>query len=209
MVNSRVFEIQELSNAILDMGDSIHEYQNNLEQKVMERTKELESKNIELERLSITDKLTNIYNRIKLDKTILEQLNLAKRYKVEFGIMIIDVDYFKKVNDTYGHQVGDTTLIEVANILKTNIRESDTVGRWGGEEFVIICPHTNLEGIKIVANIIREKIEKHQFPVVGNKTASFGITIYQDNDNLETIISRADEALYNAKNNGRNRVEFV
>jgi diguanylate cyclase (GGDEF)-like protein len=209
MVNSRVFEIQELSNAILDMGDSIHEYQNNLEQKVMERTKELESKNIELERLSITDKLTNIYNRIKLDKTILEQLNLAKRYKVEFGIMIIDVDYFKKVNDTYGHQVGDTTLIEVANILKTNIRESDTVGRWGGEEFVIICPHTNLEGIKIVANIIREKIEKHQFPVVGNKTASFGITIYQDNDNLESIISRADEALYNAKNNGRNRVEFV
>ena len=123
--------------------------------------------------------------------------------------MIIDVDYFKKVNDTYGHQVGDTTLIEVANILKTNIRESDTVGRWGGEEFVIICPHTNLEGIKIVANIIRGKIEKHQFPVVGNKTASFGITIYQDNDNLETIISRADEALYNAKNNGRNRVEFV
>lgn len=209
MVNSRVFEIQELSNAILDMGDSIHEYQNNLEQKVMERTKELESKNIELERLSITDKLTNIYNRIKLDKTILEQLNLAKRYKVEFGIMIIDVDYFKKVNDTYGHQVGDTTLIEVANILKTNIRESDTVGRWGGEEFVIICPHTNLEGIKIVANIIRGKIEKHQFPVVGNKTASFGITIYQDNDNLESIISRADEALYNAKNNGRNRVEFV
>lgn len=209
MVNSRVFEIQELSNAILDMGDSIHEYQNNLEQKVMERTKELESKNIELERLSITDKLTNIYNRIKLDKTILEQLNLAKRYKVEFGIMIIDVDYFKKVNDTYGHQVGDTTLIEVANILKTNVRESDTVGRWGGEEFVIICPHTNLEGIKIVANIIREKIEKHQFPVVGNKTASFGITIYQDNDNLESIISRADEALYNAKNNGRNRVEFV
>ncbi len=209
MVNSRVFEIQELSNAILDMGDSIHEYQNNLEQKVIERTKELELKNVELERLSITDKLTNIYNRIKLDKTIFEQLNLAKRYKIEFGIMIIDVDYFKKVNDTYGHQVGDTTLIEVANILKTNIRESDTVGRWGGEEFVIICPHTNLEGIKILANIIREKIENHQFPVIGHKTASFGVTIYQDNDNLESIISRADEALYNAKNNGRNKVEFV
>lgn len=123
--------------------------------------------------------------------------------------MIIDVDYFKKVNDTFGHQVGDTTLIEVANILKTNTRETDIVGRWGGEEFVIICPNTNLDGIKILASNIREKIEKHQFPVIGNKTASFGATIYQENDNLENLIARADSALYNAKNNGRNRVEFL
>ena len=208
-INSRVFEIQELSDAMLEMGHSIYEYQNELEQKVLDRTKELELKNLELERLSITDKLTNIYNRIRLDKTISEQLSLAKRYNREFGIMIIDVDYFKKVNDTYGHQVGDTTLIEIAKILKTNIRQTDTVGRWGGEEFVIICPQTNLEGIKILANNIREKIEKHQFPVIGNKTASFGVAIYQDEDNMETIIARADEALYNAKNNGRNRVEFL
>lgn len=208
-INSRVFEIQELSDAMLEMGHSICEYQNELEQKVFDRTKELELKNLELERLSITDKLTNIYNRIKLDKTVFEQINLAKRYKQEFAIMIIDIDYFKKVNDTFGHQIGDTTLVEIANILKTNVRESDTVGRWGGEEFVIICPHTNLDGIKILANNIREKIENHSFPVIGNKTASFGVTVYQDEDNIESLIARADEALYNAKNNGRNKVEFL
>ncbi len=206
-VKSRVFEIQELSDAMLEMGQSIFEYQNKLEQKVKERTKELREKNIELERLSVTDKLTNIYNRIKLDEVILSQLNRADRYNENFGIMIIDVDYFKQVNDTYGHQVGDTTLIEISKLLQGSIRKSDTLGRWGGEEFVIICPHTDLKGLHELANHIREKIAKHNFPVIGNKTASFGITIYKEEDNLEKLINRADEALYKAKENGRNRVE--
>ncbi|RXK11956.1 hypothetical protein CP965_12320 [Halarcobacter mediterraneus] len=208
-VKSRVFEIQELSNSMLEMGHSIFEYQNKLEQKVKERTKELREKNIELERLSVTDKLTNIYNRIKLDEVILEELNRADRYNEKFGIMIIDVDYFKQVNDTYGHQVGDSTLIEISKLLQGNIRKSDTVGRWGGEEFVIICPHTDLKGLHELANHIREKIAKHSFPVIGNKTASFGITIYKEEDNLEKLINRADEALYKAKENGRNAVESI
>lgn len=208
-INSRVFEIQELSNAMLEMGESIYEYQYKLEQKVKERTKELKEKNLELHRLSITDKLTNIYNRIKLDEVMIEQLNLAERYNEKFSIMIIDIDYFKQVNDTYGHQVGDTTLIEISKILQENIRNTDTVGRWGGEEFIIICPHTDLEGIKQLANQIREKIEKHNFPVIKNKTASFGVSVYKDNDNAEKLINRADEALYKAKENGRNKVEFL
>lgn len=208
-INSRVFEIQELSNAMLEMGESIYEYQYKLEQKVKERTKELKEKNLELHRLSITDKLTNIYNRIKLDEVMIEQLNLAERYNEKFSIMIIDIDYFKQVNDTFGHQVGDTTLIEISKILQENIRNTDTVGRWGGEEFIIICPHTDLEGIKQLANQIREKIEKHNFPVIKNKTASFGISVYKDNDNAEKLINRADEALYKAKENGRNKVEFL
>jgi len=208
-INSRVHEIQELSDAMLDMAESIHEYQHNLELKVKERTKELKEKNEELERVSVTDKLTNIYNRLKLDEVILSQLTRAQRYNEKFGLMIIDVDYFKQVNDTYGHQVGDTTLVEISTILSNNVRKSDTVGRWGGEEFMIICPHTNHNGLEELANNLRTKIEKHKFPTINKKTASFGITIYKNQDDIETIIHRADEALYKAKENGRNRVESV
>ena len=206
-INSRVYELQELSNSVLEMGQSICEYQNRLEQKVEERTKLLRKKNIELEKLSITDNLTGIYNRIKLDEVLINQLNRANCYKEIFGVIMIDIDYFKKVNDTYGHQVGDITLIEISKLLQKSIRSSDTLGRWGGEEFMIICPHTDLIGMKKLANNIRIKIENYTFPIIKNKTASFGITIYKENDNLEKIISRADNALYVSKDKGRNRVE--
>jgi len=208
-IKSRVFEIQSLSDSMTDMAKSISLYQNELESKVKERTKELEEKNKELEILSVTDKLTNIYNRIKLDEVMLEQINRAQRYDEIFSIIILDVDYFKKVNDVYGHQVGDKTLVEISKILQKNTRKSDTVGRWGGEEFMIICPHTDLKGVKDLANHIRAEIENHNFPVIKTKTASFGISIYKKGDSLEKLIKRADEALYLAKSKGRNRVEVI
>jgi len=121
---------------------------------------------------------------------------------------MLDLDSFKDVNDTYGHQVGDGVLTGVAEILQKQVRNIDIVGRWGGEEFLIICPATGLQGILSVAEKLRSKIEKHIFPKVGTKTASFGVTAWCPDDSLETMIARADKSLYKAKEKGGNRVEF-
>jgi len=159
-----------------------------------------------VEKLSITDRLTQLYNRVKLDDVFKDEINRAKRYDEIFCVILLDIDHFKSVNDTYGHDVGDMTLIDVANILKSSIRQSDIVGRWGGEEFVIITPNTTLENAMILANKIRENIQNHIFRQVGTKTSSFGVSIYKDGDNADTMVKRSDNALYEAKKTGRNKV---
>jgi len=206
-VKGFVYEIDLLSKSIFNMAKSIHLYQTDLEKIVEERTKELEEKNTELEILSITDKLTNIYNRIMLDKTLDEKIENALKTDENFGVIIIDIDHFKMVNDTHGHQTGDITLVSFAQILKENIRENDLLGRWGGEEFVIICGDSTLEETLSLCETLRTKVEEYDFPVIGKKTASFGVSKYLTYDTSKTIISRADDALYRAKENGRNRVE--
>ncbi|MFA9373735.1 MAG: GGDEF domain-containing protein [Poseidonibacter sp.] len=157
--------------------------------------------------LSITDKLTGLFNRLKLDEALNDEFNRSNRFKSSFGIIIIDIDYFKKVNDTYGHQVGDQVLIQFAKILKENIRKIDILGRWGGEEFMIICPETDFQGTIKLAQSLRKIISKYNFPNIGNFSASFGVSIYDGDENIDKIIARADNALYKAKANGRNRVE--
>ena len=180
-----------------------------LEEKVKSRTEELENKNELLEKLAVTDTLTGLYNRSKLDEVLKYEFKRSKRYNSIFGVILIDIDFFKKVNDTHGHQVGDTVLCEFANLLQKTSRESDTVGRWGGEEFLIIVENIDQDGIVILAEKMRTMIDTFNFSVVKHKTASFGVSIYQTNDEVNTIIARADEALYKAKNGGRNRVEFL
>lgn len=171
--------------------------------------KELEEKNKLLEELSLTDNLTKLYNRNKLDDVLVSELNRANRYShYSFGVMIIDIDYFKSVNDVYGHQIGDKVLIEISNILKTHTRKTDTVGRWGGEEFLVICSETDLEGILFVAENIREKIASYSFSCKEQKTASFGVSIYEKGDEVNELIKRADDALYKAKESGRNKVIY-
>ena len=157
--------------------------------------------------LSVTDKLTGLFNRLKLDESLNDEFNRSNRFKRSFGIIIIDIDYFKRVNDTYGHQVGDQVLIQFAKILKENIRKVDILGRWGGEEFMIICPETNFEGTIKLAQSLRKIISKYDFPNIGNFSASFGVSIYNNDENIDKVIARADNALYKAKENGRNRVE--
>ena len=169
----------------------------------------LKEKNDELEVLYITDRLTGLFNRHKLDSVVSDELNRAKRYNHTFGIILIDIDYFKSVNDTFGHQVGDTVLVEIANILKANTRNTDTVGRWGGEEFLIVVPQTDELKIKKIAEALRSAIESHTFTTVGKKTASFGVTVFQKNDTIELMLNRADEALYKVKASGRNQVCLV
>ncbi|MCV6607483.1 MAG: transporter substrate-binding domain-containing protein, partial [Campylobacterales bacterium] len=169
---------------------------------------ELKRKNQELEEISVTDRLTKIYNRGKLDDSLETELQKAQRYKHTFGVIILDIDYFKEVNDNYGHIVGDKLLIEITQVFQTHIRKTDILGRWGGEEFLIICPHSDLEGTKEAAEHLRKEIEKKYFTDVGVKTASFGVTALKEGDSVTSLIKRADDALYTAKNNGRNRVEF-
>lgn len=156
--------------------------------------------------ISEHDKLTNIYNRHKLDKVLEEELLRVQRYQIPFSLIILDIDHFKLVNDTYGHQVGDSVLIELTKILRHNIRGTDTIGRWGGEEFLIICPNTELSGAEDLAEHLRKKIASYDFTTVGHKTSSFGVASYIEGDDVDSLLKRADDNLYKAKESGRNKV---
>ncbi|ASM38202.1 MAG: diguanylate cyclase [Campylobacter sputorum] len=205
-INSRVKEISQLASSITDMADSIHDYQTNLESKIRQRTEQLEEKNNELQLLSITDRLTGIFNRIKIDEVLEQHMENANDFGVNFGLIMIDIDHFKAVNDTYGHNAGDIVLKEFASIIKRNVRSTDTFGRWGGEEFMIICVDVNLEILTKIANKFKKLIEEHDFSIIHKKTASFGVSIYKQGEKVEQMVDRADKALYKAKENGRNQV---
>jgi len=166
--------------------------QKKYKQNMSELLAQVEQKNALLKRLSITDKLTGLNNRIKIDEV--------------FSVILIDIDHFKKVNDTYGHPVGDEVLKDFASILKKSARITDVVGRWGGEEFMIIASETDSVGATKFATTIKKSINEHEFPKVGKITASFGLTQISIGDSLEEVVNRADLALYNAKETGRNRV---
>ena len=162
----------------------------------------------ELRRLATTDNLTGVYNRMKLEQLLTAEVLRSRRYNRPLSVILIDVDLFKLVNDTFGHNVGDTVLKTIARILKENIRESDFIGRWGGEEFLIINPETEPEGSRAVAEKLREAVGDYCFEKVGQKTISLGIAGLQENEWEENMLQRADKALYRAKHNGRNRVEM-
>lgn len=200
-VDSKIAELSQLSNSMYDMANSIKNHNTELEQKVAERTKELK-------KLSITDKLTDVYNRMKIDESLEAEVLRQNRYGNKFGIIIMDIDFFKSINDNYGHQAGDDVLKEFANILKSRVRKTDIVGRWGGEEFIIICIEIDLEHLVKLAEKLRLEIEQTNFSHVDKKTASFGVALYKKDEKIEQFINRADTALYKAKNSGRNRVEI-
>jgi diguanylate cyclase (GGDEF)-like protein/PAS domain S-box-containing protein len=159
-----------------------------------------------LELLSQTDQLTQIKNRLYLDEVLHQQYARFIRSKEDCSIILIDIDFFKRVNDEHGHIVGDKVLIEFANILRENIRESDVVGRWGGEEFLIILPHTSCYQAKAFAAKLREVISSYDFTKVAQVTASFGIASFCENKTITDILNEADEALYRSKENGRNQI---
>ena len=173
-----------------------------LKKLVIERTKELE-------RLATTDSLTGLYNRRKLLEILEYEITRAKRYGNKLSIILFDIDNFKKINDTYGHDVGDYVLQQLAKIVKNNLRNIDTVGRWGGEEFLIILPQTGSEGARIVAEKIKKIIEKHNFDKVGKITISLGVSSFnpETDKNIDDLLKKADIALYQAKNSGKNQVK--
>ena len=160
-----------------------------------------------LHELSVTDYLTRLYNRRKIDELLLLEIKNSKRYHTPLSVIILDIDFFKQINDQYGHLVGDKVLIELAQFLRKEIRDTDYIGRWGGEEFIIINPHTSEKDAFMFAQRLRLHIEMHSFETVKNLTCSFGVCEYsQTNNTMYKIISCADSALYKAKELGRNGV---
>jgi len=159
-----------------------------------------------LQELTVTDPLTLLHNRLKIDEKLAYFHRMYLRNGRGYSIIMLDIDNFKTVNDTYGHQIGDKVLIRVAELLKTHSRVTDLVGRWGGEEFMIVCPETTLGGAENLANKINEIIAQEDFEVVRHLTCSFGVSEVQPQDKVEKVVKRADDALYMAKNEGRNKV---
>lgn len=183
--------------------------------KIMKQEKEEDKiKQIELRLLASTDPMTKLYNRRYFNELSEDILSLSKREKKDLSIIILDIDKFKKVNDTYGHQFGDKVLICLSNNLIKNQRKSDIICRYGGEEFVILLPNTTIENTLIIAQNIRKIIENLRLPLPSNKEFKFTISLgvaqidIDKEYNIESALKRADRALYRAKSNGRNKVCF-
>lgn len=176
---------------------------------VLYKNRSIRALNKKLEELSITDNLTKLYNRNKLEEALDAEANRSNRFEHTFSVIMVDIDYFKNVNDVHGHQMGDVVLKEFAQILKSNSRKTDIVGRWGGEEFMIVCSETNLAGAISLAKSMKEKISAYPFSLGEQKTASFGVSEYRKDEDIKNLLKRADDALYNAKNSGRDKIEIL
>ena len=163
------------------------------------------------------DALTGFYNRHQLEERIKQEVSGAKRQNRRLCVIMTDIDYFKNVNDTYGHAAGDLVLKTVSNVIKHQLRDYDIAGRYGGEEFAIILPFTKIEEAQMVAQRLRRAVENTKIDISKinadaekniNVTISLGVSEYTNNDNEKTLLQKADKALYKAKENGRNKVEL-
>ncbi len=158
--------------------------------------------------LAMTDALTGLPNRRRFTAALEHEIEHARRYARPLALIMFDLDHFKRVNDTLGHDAGDAMLCQAARRVREHLRGADQLSRWGGEEFFVLAPETDLERAKTLAEKLREMIEVEPFGRVGPVMASFGIAIYAEGDAPATLFKRADDALYRAKAGGRNRVEW-
>ncbi len=173
-------------------------------------TYQLRRYNKKLLELSITDKLTGLYNRQKTDQRLIEEHRKMERYPdYHCSIMLMDVDFFKHVNDTYGHQIGDRILQQLADLLRVTLRNTDIIGRWGGEEFMVILPHTTKNEALKAAENFRQRVEKFDFNLDFPVTVSIGVGEMNHQQSVHENITRIDTALYDAKNSGRNKIYFA
>lgn len=172
-----------------------------LEKLIQERTEELQ-------RLASTDVLTGLYNRRYFNSVMNAELARARRYGTPFALIIFDIDFFKRINDVYGHQVGDQVLVKIALLATNNIRDVDILARWGGEEFAILTMNGELRSAYNLAESLRKLIESFPFSDVGQVTCSFGVTEFREGDDHDEMLKRADKNMYLAKEAGRNHVVF-
>jgi diguanylate cyclase (GGDEF)-like protein len=171
---------------------------------------QLKENEIKIRELMLTDPLTGVANRRYLDQCLEQELQRIQRYGDKFSVIMTDLDFFKRINDKYGHNTGDTVLVKFTKVLNDNVRASDFVARYGGEEFVILLPDTDHEGATELAERIRLDVAQHRFPDVQESvTASFGVTTVTDAHNSVEVLKKADEALYSSKKQGRNRTTFM
>ncbi len=166
----------------------------------------LEIKNRTLLKLANTDHLTKINNRKSIEKCLKKELKRAERYNRQLSLIMLDVDDFKKINDTYGHSAGDKVLRQLSKIISSAIRDTDHFGRWGGEEFIIVLTETDLENAVILAKKIRMLLSTAEFEGCDKVTCSIGVTQYLHGDDYDTLINHADVAMYKAKNSGKDKV---
>lgn len=200
--------------------DALAAHQSKLEEIIAARTQELEHNysalqqemterqqaQAQLEILASTDPLTRLYNRRKFEELLNHELERSRRYPSEFALILFDVDHFKRVNDEYGHDVGDGVLKFLAEIVRSQLRKSDIVARWGGEEFLVLVPEADADTAVAIAEKLRCAVESGQFPRQLHITISLGVSLARRNDSANSLVKRADQALYRAKQTGRNRV---
>ncbi|WP_006747941.1 diguanylate cyclase [Thioalkalivibrio paradoxus] len=166
----------------------------------------LEERLREMERLSTKDRLTNAWNRTHLERMVESETARAARYRESLSQILLDVDHFKRINDGFGHAVGDLVLKELVSRVQDALRLTDSLYRWGGEEFVVLAPETDADGAAVVAERLREAVAAEPFPVVGTVTVSLGVAEYLPEASREDWFDRCDRAMYRAKSGGRDRV---
>jgi diguanylate cyclase (GGDEF)-like protein len=168
-----------------------------------------------LEAENITDPLTKVYNRRYLDRRLTDEVARSTRYSLALSVLMLDIDHFKRVNDTYGHQAGDVTLSILSSLVKNDLRDLDVVARYGGEEFLVICTNTAIDGAALVAERLRKLVESQQIEIADDSggsqaiqiSISIGVASFSASiDSKEKLVQAADQALYRAKEEGRNRV---
>ena len=210
----RVESFQEIA-ALAETFNQMAEKIEKSEEEIQAKQAELLEKNRLLEQLATTDPLTQVYNRRYILGRLPSELAHAVRYGEKLSTIMIDLDHFKKVNDTYGHSVGDQALLGVVEVINQTIRKADIMGRWGGEEFIVICPNTGREAAAALAERIRQRVEEAEFTTaegiriplsISMGVAEFCLKFPEVFQDTEDMIIRADKALYKAKNSGRNKV---
>ncbi|MEC9072905.1 MAG: diguanylate cyclase, partial [Myxococcota bacterium] len=220
-------EFGQLAETFNAMAEELESYTSDLEKRVAERTAEVETKNRQLEavnrqleaavdeldRLARTDALTGMFNRRAFEERLNFEVRRSQRSKYALSLLIVDLDLFKSVNDTYGHPSGDLVLQRLSGLLETNLRTTDLLARLGGEEFAILLIDTASEDALLVAEKLRKAVEDTRFEDVQGQhitgvTISAGLASFPNHaEDVDTLCQRADSALYMAKNNGRNRVD--
>lgn len=216
VTDTSIWEVQHLAISLTSMMRKIKkqqlsliEFNENLEQKVQERTDQLNQINAELLKISRRDALTGLNNRLALDEMLRHDFIQYQRSETPYTVMLLDIDYFKEVNDRHGHAVGDSVLKELGKCLSNCMRETDFVARYGGEEFLIILPNT-VQYAFILAEKLRTVIASIDFPTVGHLTVSIGLSVVEASDQEpEDAVRRADQALYLAKEEGRNQAKMI
>ena len=209
-----VDQLRDLISGLMDETSSIQESRKGMQQKLTRATDDLEELKREFDQIraeSLIDPLTGLTNRKGFDQRIVELMDAHPADGDHLGLLMVDIDFFKKVNDTFGHLVGDEVLRLIANKIEKNVKGSDVVARFGGEEFAILLPRTQYSGALTVADSICERMRKSQLKKrstgesIGTITLSIGVGRYQPGESVENLIGRADLALYQAKQTGRDR----
>lgn len=197
--------VQLATGPLARIGRAFNEVASQLEKDIVG----YKSSQVELEHLVTTDRLTGVGNRRAFDQLTEIEASLAKRYGVPVSIVMLDIDHFKRINDTYGHAVGDSVLIGIARRISARLRDTDSIVRWGGEEFAVITPCTPISGAEVLAEAMRRVVADEPFDLVGRVTVSLGVAQLSPEETAEQWVSRADRVMYEAKRSGRNCVRLL